>query len=116
VFSLLIHEGRDGYNVVRKYEGKEKAMARKAKRPVKKKVSAKKPAKKQVSAKKSVQKKTSRVTAVKKTARAAVKSVRKTTAAARKAGTRIVRRAVEVVATVAAPLMPGGGDEKTKAD
>ena len=83
---------------------------------MKKKMRAKRPAKKKVSAKKSAKKKTSRVKAVKKTARAAVKSVRQTTVAAKKAGTRIVRRAVEAVATVAAPLMPGGGDEKPKAD
>ena len=90
-------------------------MARKANRPVKKKVSAKKPAKK-VSSKKSAKKKTSYVNAVKKTARTAVKSVRQTTSAAKKAGKRIVRRAVEAVANVAAPLMPGGGDEKPKAN
>jgi hypothetical protein len=89
-------------------------MARKAKRPVKKKVSAKKPAKKQVSGKKSAKKKTSKFTAVKKTAKAAVKSVRQTTAAAQKVGTRIVMRAVEAVVTAAAPLMPGSGDEKPK--
>jgi hypothetical protein len=91
-------------------------MARKVKRPVRKKTSAKRPAKKKVSAKKSAKKKTSRVKAIKKTARAAIKSVRKTTAAAQKVGTRIVKRAVEAVATVAAPLMPGGGDEKPKSD
>ena len=91
-------------------------MARKAKRPVKKKVSAKRPAKKKVSSKTSGKKKTSRVTAVKKTARATVRSVRQTTAAVNKAGKRIVRRAVEAVANVAAPLLPGGGDEKSKAD
>jgi hypothetical protein len=91
-------------------------MARKAKRPVKKKVSAKRPATKKVSAKKSGKKNTSRVKAVKKTARAAVKSVRQTTAAAKKAGKGIVRRAVEAVANLAAPLLPGGGDEKPKAD
>ena len=88
----------------------------KAKRPVKKKVSAKRPAKKKVSAKKSAKKKTSRVKAVKKTARAAVKSVRQTTAVAKKAGKRLVMRAVEAVANVAAPLLPGGGDEKPKSD
>jgi hypothetical protein len=110
----LIHEGRHGYNVA--YYGKEKAMARKAMQTSKKKVSAKRPAKKKVSAKKSVKKKTSRVKAVKKTVRAAVKSARQTTAAAKKAGTRIVRRAVEAVANVAAPLLPGGGVEKPKAD
>lgn len=91
-------------------------MARKAKRPTKKKASAKKPAKKKVGAKKSVKTKTSTVKAVKKTARAVVESARQKTAAATKSGKGFLRRAVDAVTQVAAPLMPGGGDEKPKGD
>jgi hypothetical protein len=91
-------------------------MARKATKTSKRKASVRKPVKKKVGAKKSAKKKTFTVKGVKKTARAAVKSVRQTTTAAQKAGKGIVRRAVEAVANVAAPLLPGGGDEKPKAD
>ena len=79
-------------------------MARKVKRPVKKKANVKKPAKKKVSAKKSAKTKTSTVKAVKKTA------------AATKSGKGFVRRVVDAVAQMAAPLLPGSGDEKPKGD
>jgi hypothetical protein len=80
-------------------------MARKAKRPVKRRTAAKKPARKKGSAKK-----------VKKTVRAAVKSARRKTTAAKKAGKGIVRRAVEAIAQAAAPLMPSSATEKPKDD
>ncbi len=91
-------------------------MARKASRTTKKKASAKKPGKKKVNAKKSAKKKTSTVKAVKRTARAVVKSVRRKTIAAKKAGKGFVRRAVDAIAQAAAPLLPGSGDEKSKND
>ena len=87
-------------------------MARKANRPAKKKASAKKPAKKKVGAKKQ----SSAVKAVKKTARAVVKSARQKTAAATKSGKGFVRRAVEAIAQAAAPLLPGSAEEKPKGD
>ena len=91
-------------------------MARKAKRPAKKKTSAKKPAKKKVSAKKLAKKQSHTVKAVKKTARAVVKSARLKAAAATKASKGFVRRAVDAIAHAAAPLLPGSGDEKPKGD
>jgi hypothetical protein len=87
-------------------------MARKAKRPAKKKASAKKPAKKKVGAKKLARKQSSTVKAVKKTARAVVKSTSQKTAAAAKSGKGFVRRAVEAIAQAAAPLLPGSAAEK----
>ena len=75
-------------------------MARKVSRTVKKKPSAKKAVKRKVSAKKG----SSTVKAVKKTA------------AATKSGKGFVRRVVDAVAQVAAPLLPGSGDEKPKGD
>jgi hypothetical protein len=87
-------------------------MARKASRPVKKKPSAKKAGKRKISAKKG----SSTVKAVKKTARAVVKSARRKTAAATKSGKGFVRRAVEAIEQAAAPLMPSSSTEKPKGE
>lgn len=79
----------------------------KAKKTAGKKLKAKKPAKKKVAAKKTA-KKIYSVKAAKKTARAFVKAAGKRTAAAKKSGTKLVRRAIKAVADVAAPIIPGG--------
>lgn len=91
-------------------------MARKVKRPVKKKASAKKVAKKKVGSKKVAKSQIRKIKAVKKTVRAVVKSARRKTAAATKAGKGIVSRAVEAITQVAAPLLPGSATEKPKDD
>lgn len=94
-------------------------MARKAKTATKN-VAAKKPlkkaAKKKVGVKKFAKKQSSTVRAVKKTARAFVKSARRKTTASKKAGKGLVRRAVEAIAQVAAPLMPGSEPGKPKVE
>ena len=95
---------------------KEQIMARKIKRTAKRRASARKPARKKVSARKVAKKQIRRAKTVGKTVRAAVKSARRKTAAATKAGKGIVRRAVEAIAQVAAPLLPGSTDEKPKDD
>ena len=82
-------------------------MAKKAKKTAGKKAKAKKPAKKKVAVKKPA-KKTYSVKAVKKTARAFVKAAGKRTSAAKKSGTKLVRRAIKAVVDVAAPIIPGG--------
>ncbi len=82
-------------------------MAKKAKKTVGKKAKLKKPAKKMVAAKKTA-KKTYSVKAAKKTARAFVKAAGKRTSAARKSGSKLVRRAIQAVVDVAAPIIPGG--------
>jgi hypothetical protein len=79
-------------------------MARKVKRPATKKAGAKKPAKA----------KSRKIKPVKKTARKITKT-RKTTAA-KKAGKGFVRRIVEAIAEVAAPILPGSATEKPKTD
>jgi hypothetical protein len=91
-------------------------MARKAKRPVKRKTSAKKPAKKKGGVRKVAKRNSRKIKAVKKTARAVAKSVRQKTIATKKAGKGIVRRAVEAVAQAVAPLLPGGATDKPKGD
>ena len=53
-------------------------------------------------------KKTSRVKAVKKSARAFVKAAGKKTTAAKKSGTKMVRRAIKAIVDIAAPIIPGG--------
>ena len=80
----------------------DQSMAKKAKRPAKRKASAKKVGKKLSSTGK----------AAKKTARSVVKSARKKTAAAKKAGKGIIRRAIKAITDVAAPLLPGSTPEK----
>ena len=89
-------------------------MARKAKRTAKRKASTKKPAKKKVGARKVAKKQIRKAKTVGKTVRAVVKSARRKTTAATKAGKGIVRRAVEAIAQVAAPLLPGSTDDKPK--
>lgn len=85
-----------GNNMAKKAK-KTAAKTARAKKPVKKKVAAKRPAKKSYSVK-----------AAKKSARAFVKAAGKRTAAAKKSGTKMVRRAIQAVVEVAAPIIPGG--------
>ena len=75
-------------------------MARKVKRPAKKKAGAKKAAKIQG----------------RKTARKPAKPVRRKTVAKKPAKKGILRRAVEAIAQAAAPILPGGTSEKPKSD
>ena len=91
-------------------------MVRKAKKPAKKKTSAKRPAKKKASAKKVAKKQIRKVKSVRKTTLTAAQVIRRKTIAAKKAGKGIVRRAVEAIAQVAAPLLPGSATEKPEGD
>ena len=91
-------------------------MARKAKRPAKKKAVAKKPAKKKVGNKKIAKSQNRRIAAVKKSVHAVVKSARKKATAATKPGKGFVRRAVDAIAQAAAPFLTGNATEKPKDD
>lgn len=94
--------GSLGETMLRRINAKGKFMARKAKKPAKKKAGAKKAAK-------SSSRKTK---SAKKTSRKPVKAARRKTAAKKPARKGIVRRAVEAIAQAAAPILPGGTSEK----
>ena len=81
-------------------------MARKVKRSVKKKTSAKKAAKTAIR----------KVKPVGKKSRTVKKPASRKTVAKKPARKGIVRRAVEAMAEMAAPILSGSGDEKPKGD
>jgi hypothetical protein len=87
----------------------EQIMASKAKRPVKRKAIAKKAARRKIAGKQGVGIKSTR-----KAARAVVKSASQKTAAAKKAGKGIVRRAIKAVTRTVTPLLPGSAAGKPK--
>jgi hypothetical protein len=78
-------------------------MAARAKRSANRKVSARKPAKKSAGIK-----------SARKTASKIVKSASKKTTVVVKSGKGLMRRAVDAIAQVAAPLMPGSAERKSK--
>ena len=88
-------------------------MARKAKRSAKKKAGAKKPAK---AARKGARPAKKSGRAAKKGARPAKKAARRKSSAKRPARRGIVRRVVDAISQAAAPIMPGGGDDRPKDD
>ena len=88
-------------------------MARKAKRPAKKKAGSRKPAK---SARKGARPAKKSGRAAKKSARPAKKTARRKTSARRPARKGIVRRVVDAISQAAAPIMPGGADDRPKDD
>lgn len=88
----------------------DQSMASRAKRPAKRKASAKKPARRKVVTKKIAKKQGSAIRAAKKTARSMAKSARQKTTAVKKASKGMVRRAIEAIADVAAPLLPGASE------
>lgn len=88
-------------------------MARKAKRPAKKKAGARKPAK---SARKAARPAKRGGRSAKKGARPAKKAARRKTSAKRPARRGIVRRVVDAISQAAAPIMPGSSDDKPRDD
>ena len=100
-------------NYPKRHPTEDQSMATKAKRPAKRKASAKKPAKRRVGAKKVARKQSAAVKTARKTAQLVVKSARRNTKVAKKAGKGIVRRAIKAIAGAAAPLLPGSAPEKS---
>jgi hypothetical protein len=92
--------------------------AKKITRPVKKvtKKATRKVAPKKVAAKKIAKKKRAGVKTVRTTAGSLVQSARVHAAAAAEAGKDMMKRAIDAVAEVAAPLIPGSTGDKPKDD
>ena len=94
-------------------------MARKLKKTATKKSGPKKPTKKPMNKKKGtkrISKTQTRKKVIKKSVRAAVKASSPRTGVVKKASKGLLRRAVEAVEQVVAPLMPSSDSEKPKVE